>query len=152
MPLGGHGSPELVLKTGFSLREPQISPDGRWLAFTSDESGGLEVYVQPFRRLGERVRVSPGGGRRPKWRGDGKELFYLSPDSQLMAVDVREGISRPEVGMPTVLLPSGVVAQVWGLDDYAVTSDGQRFLVKTRVQEDGQRIHVLLNWTLPLKG
>jgi len=152
LPLEGNGPPRLVLQTGFSLREPQISPDGRWLAYASDESGRYEVYIQPFRRSGERVRVSPGGGGQPKWRGDGTELFYLSPNGQLMAVDIREGTFRPEVGMPTVLLPAGMVAQAWGLDDYAVTSDGQRFLVKTRVQEDGQRIHVLLNWASLLKS
>ena len=65
-----------------------------------------------------------------------------------MAVDVQEWASGPEVGMPTVLVPADVeVAQVWGAGDYAVTADGQRFLVKTRVEEDDRRIHVLLNWT-----
>jgi Tol biopolymer transport system component/tRNA A-37 threonylcarbamoyl transferase component Bud32 len=148
LPLDGDGSPELVLKTESSLRQPQMSPDGRWLAYMSDESGRYEVYVEPFRRPGQRVRVSPDGGRQPKWRGDGKELFYLSPDGQLMAVDVREGASGPDVGMPAVLVPADkAVARVWGRDDYAVTADGQRFLVKTRVEEEDRRIHVLLNWT-----
>jgi len=147
LPLDGGGSPELVLKTGASVRDPQMSPDGRWLAYMSDESGRYEVYVQPFRRTGERVRVSPDGGGQPKWRGDGMELFYLSLDGQLMAVNVRGGASGPEVGMPTVLVPAdGAVAQVWGVDDYAVTADGQRFLVKTHVEEDDRRIHVLLGW------
>jgi len=148
LPLDGDGSPELVLKTGSSLSGSQISPGGRWLAYASEESGRYEVYVEPFRRPGERVRVSSDGGRQPKWRGDGKELFYLSHDGQLIAVDVREGASGPEVGMPTVLVPAhGEVAEVWGRDDYAVTADGQRFLVKTRVEEDNRRIHVILNWT-----
>jgi Tol biopolymer transport system component len=148
LPLDGDGSPELVLKTRSSLREPHMSSDGLWLAYMSDESGRFEVYVEPFRRPGERVRVSPDGGGQPRWRGDGKELFYLSLDGQLMAVDVREGASGPEVGMPTVLVPADrAVAQVWGAGDYAVTADGQRFLVKTRVEEDDRRIHVLLNWT-----
>ena len=150
LPLEGDGSPELVLKTESSLREPQMSPGGRWLAYMSDESGRYEVYVEPFRQAGERVRVSPGGGSQPRWRGDEKELFYLSPDRRLMAVDVREGASGPEVGMPTVLVPAAalrVVVQESRLGDYAVTADGQRFLVKTRVEaDDGQRIHVLLNW------
>jgi hypothetical protein len=65
-----------------------------------------------------------------------------------MAVDVREGPSGPEVGMPTVLVPADkAMAEVWGSYDYAVTADGQRFLVKTRVEDDDRRIHVLLNWT-----
>jgi len=148
LPLDGNGSPELVLTTGFSLREPQMSHDGRWLAYMSDESGRFEIYVEPFRRPGERVRVSLDGGRQPRWRGDGKELFYLSLDGQLMAVDVQEGALGPEVGMPTVLVPADkAMAEVWGRDDYAVTADGQRFLVKTRVEEDDRRIHVILNWT-----
>jgi Tol biopolymer transport system component len=79
LPLAGDGSPELVLKTGFRLAEPRLSPDGRWLAYISDESGRWEVYVEPFRRPGERVRVSVDGGGQPKWRGDGKELFYRRP-------------------------------------------------------------------------
>ncbi len=151
LPLEGGGPPELVLETRFSLREPRLSPDGRWLAYASDDSGRYEVYVQPFRRSGERVRVSADGGGRPRWRGDGKELFYLSLDGRLMAVEVRRGISGPEVGIPVVLLPAGIVEQVWRLDDYEVTSDGQRFLVKTRVRDDGQRIHVLLDWTSLLR-
>jgi serine/threonine protein kinase/Tol biopolymer transport system component len=155
LPLDGDGSPELVLKTGSSrwgkwsvrLREPKMSPDGRWLAYTSDESGRYEVYVEPLLRPGERVLVSPAGGVAPMWRGDGKELFYVSRDGQLMAVDVREGASGPEVRMPSVLVSAdGPLALEWGSDGYAVSADGQRFLVKTRVKEDRQ-IHVLLNWT-----
>ena len=148
LPLDGDGSPELVLKTGSSLRAPQMSPDGRWLAYMSDESGRYEVYVEPFRQPGERMRVSHDGGLQPKWRGDGKELFYLSLDGQLMAVDVREGASGPDVGMPTVLVPADkAMVEMWGRDDYAVTADGQRFLVKTRIEEEDRRIHVVLNWT-----
>jgi Tol biopolymer transport system component len=148
LPMDGDGSPELVLKTGSRLLEAQLSPDGLWLAYMSDESGRFEVYVEPFRRPGERVRVSPDGGSQPKWRGDGKELFYLSRDGPLMAVDVREGASGPDVGMPAVLVPADrAVARVWGRDDYAVSADGQRFLVKARVEEENRRIHVVLNWT-----
>ncbi len=151
LPMEGNHSPELVLKTGSRLFDPQMSPDGRWLAYMSDESGRFEIYVEPFRRPGERARVSPDGGNQPKWRGDGKELYYISRDG-LMAVDVREGASGPEVGMPAVLVSAdGAVSQEWGFYDYAVTGDGQRFLVKTRVEEDDLRIHVLLNWPSLLK-
>jgi Tol biopolymer transport system component len=150
LPLEGDGSPELVLKTGFNLDEPQLSPDGHWLAYISAESGRYEVYVEPFRQPGERVRVSPDGGGQPKWRGDGKELFYLSPDGALMAVDVGEGASGLEVGIPTVLVPGDdlrAVLQGPDFDDYAVTADGQRFLVKRSAEEDiRQRIHVVVDW------
>ncbi len=138
------------MKNRFGLDEPQISPDGRWLAYISTESGRQEVYVQPFRRRGESVRVSTSGGGQPKWRGDGKELFYLSQDRSLMAVDVREGVTGAEIGIPAVLVPaSELKAVVQGLDydDYAVANDGQRFLIKTPVADRGsQRIHVMLNW------
>jgi Tol biopolymer transport system component/tRNA A-37 threonylcarbamoyl transferase component Bud32 len=150
LPLDDGGSPEVVLKSGLALDEPRLSPDGRWLAYISSESGQPEVYVEPFRRRGEKVRVSPDGGGQPRWRGDGKELFYLSPDGRLMVVDVREGARGPEVGLAMVLIPAEdlrAVVQGPDFDDYAVTADGQRFLVK-RPGEEGarQRIHVLLDW------
>jgi eukaryotic-like serine/threonine-protein kinase len=147
-PMAGNGAPEALLR-GFAADEPHVSPDGRWLAYISQESGRYEVYVEPFRRRGERVRVSVKGGGQPKWRGDGKELFYLSPDGALMAVTVREGATGPEVGIPGVLVPSAAlraVVQAPDFDDYAVTSDGKRFLVKRPVEEgEGPRMHVLVD-------
>jgi len=140
---------------GFAVDKPSVSPDGRWLAYISQESGRYEVYVQPFRRRGERVRVSASGGGQPRWRGDGKELFYLSLEGALMAVSVRDRSAGLEVGMPTTLVPAPELrAIVSGPDytDYAVTSDGQRVLVKRSVEEDSrQRIHVLLDWPSLLK-
>jgi Tol biopolymer transport system component/tRNA A-37 threonylcarbamoyl transferase component Bud32 len=130
--------------------EPQVSPNGRWLAYISSESERYEVYVEPFRRSGETLRVSPDGGGQPRWRGDGKELFYLSLDGRLMSVDVREGSSGLEVSIPRVLTPADqlrAVVQGPDYDDYAVTSDGQRFLVKRSVGANArQRLHVLLDW------
>jgi hypothetical protein len=129
-----------------TLDEPQVSPDGRWLAYISDESGDWEVYVQPFRRPGERLRVSVDGGGQPKWRGDGKELFYRSAGGPLVAVEVREGADGLEVGLPTELFEVGVVRRPQ-VDDYAVADNGQRFLVKIAVGEEaGDRIHVVTDW------
>jgi eukaryotic-like serine/threonine-protein kinase len=149
LPMDGSGPPEALMKDGFEVDEPQVSPDGRWLAYISTESGRFEVYVEPFRRRGERVRVSTNGGGQPKWRGDGKELFYLS-NGAMMAVNVREGATGPEVGIPVVLVSAEDLRAVTlapDFDDYAVTSDGQRFLVKRMVEEGKrQRIHVLLDW------
>jgi serine/threonine protein kinase/Tol biopolymer transport system component len=147
--LDGQGQPEALVK-GFNVDQPHVSPDGHWLAYISQESGGWEVYVEPFGRRGERVRVSTGGGGQPRWRGDGKELFYLSLDRALMSVNVRAGATRVEVGLPTTLVPArDLQAVVEGPDysDYSVSSDGQRILVK-RPAEGGERprIHVLLNW------
>jgi len=150
LSLDGDGPPEALLKDRFEIDEPQVSPDGHWLAFISRESGRYEVYVEPFRRRGERVRASVSGGGQPKWRGDGRELFYLSPDGALMAVDVRKGATGPDLGIPTVLVSAralGAVVEGPDFDDYAVTADGQRFLVKRSVEpRAGQRVHVLLDW------
>jgi hypothetical protein len=80
-----------VLQTEFFEGGGQLSPDGRWMAYHSNESGRHEVYVQPFLGPGERSRISRDGGNWPRWRGDGKEVFFVSEDRALMAVDVKAG-------------------------------------------------------------
>jgi hypothetical protein len=89
-----YGKVEPLLDARFRVDEPQLSPDERWLAYVSHESGRDEVYVEPYRRAGDRMRVSVDGGGQPKWRGDGKELFYTTPDNLLMAVAVRAAGER----------------------------------------------------------
>jgi hypothetical protein len=92
------------------------------------------------------VRVSVNGGGQPKWRADGKELFFVSRRNMLTAVEVQEEADRFEVGLPTELFEVPLVVRPQ-LDDYAVSSDGQRFLVKVPAEGDpGERIHVVLNW------
>ena len=154
LSLDGGGPPQPLVK-GFFVDQPHVSPDGRWLAFISQESGRSEVYVEPFHRRGERVRVSVNGGGQPRWRGDGGELFFLSLDGGLMSVAARNGATGLEVELPTTLIPAGTLqADINGPDftDYAVTSDGRRFLVKRPVDlGNRQRIHVLLDWTSLLK-
>ena len=149
VPLDGAGPPDALIR-GFGVDQPHVSPDGGWLAYISTESGRFEVYVQPFRRRGERMRVSANGGGQPRWRGDGKELFYMGLDGALMAVEVRSGATGLELGMPkTLVAAKDLQAVLVGSDynDYGVTADGQRFLVK-RAVEGGERsrIHVLLDW------
>jgi Tol biopolymer transport system component len=150
LPMDGAGPAEPLLKGRFAVDEPKLSPDGRWLAYISTESGRFEVYLEPFRRRGERVRVSSDGGGQPRWRGDAKELFYLSLDGRLMVVNVREGPTGPEIGVPATLVPADrlrAVVQGPDYDDYAVSTDGQRFLVKVRAgQAERQRLHVVVDW------
>jgi len=151
LPVEGDGPPEPVLESAFSVGGAQMSPDGRWLSYVSDESGRYEVYVEPFGRPDERERVSRDGGGQPRW-GDGTELFYLSDDGRLMAADVREGATGLEVGTPELLVPADALRAVVGMGplggDYAVAPDGQSFLVKMRVEGDvPQRIHVVTNWS-----
>jgi len=147
LPLAEDGTPEPVVhRAGHRLDEPQLSPDGRWLTYISNESGTWEVYVEPFRRRGERVRVSVDGGGQPQWRADGKELFYRKLDGPLVAVDVREAAGRLEVSLPTELFEAGVVGNAIQ-NNYAVSADGQRFLVQVPVESDRRRqMHVVLNW------
>jgi len=150
LALEGNGEPETIMEKGFGLDEPQVSPDGRWLAYTSQETGQWEVYVEPYRRGGPRVRVSPEGGGQPKWRGDGKELFYGAVDGRLMAVEVSAGDQRLEVGRPTVLFDAGATDA--RLDEYAPTADGERFLVKVPVENQvSRRFHVVVDWPSLLK-
>jgi eukaryotic-like serine/threonine-protein kinase len=150
-PLEGGGEAEVVLDLEAAMDEPQVSPDGRWLAYTSQESGEYDVYVQPFGRPGERVRVSRNGGGPPKWRGDGKELFYQAPDGMLMAVEVGEGTAGPAVSPPTALFDAGTFDV--NLDYFAVSSDGQRFLVRQPTGSDRKvQMHVISNWTSLLES
>lgn len=136
--------PVLVRKApaGF-INQSQFSPDSRWIAYHSNESGHFEVYVTHF-PTGERSQVSSGGGVQPVWRQDGRELYYLGLDGYLNAVAVRMG-DRPEFStrrlFSTGLLPSDNVEQ------YAASRDGQRFLLLKVVDDKNQsRIGVVLNW------
>ena len=147
VPAAG-GKPQQVLKTGYTLDEAQISPDGHWMAYMSDESGQNEVYLAPFDRSGERIQVSSTGGGEPKWRADGRELFYASLDATLMAVEVNTA-GELKVGIPTALFKAPVMRP--DFDDYAVTADGQRFLVKVPVDNLNGKIQLVINWNAGLR-
>ena len=102
--------------------------------------------MDPFRRKGERVRVSVAGAGQPKWRSDGKELFFASLSGRLMSVAFRSVADRPEVDLPKELFPIGGFSGP-DYDDYAPTADGQRFLVKMPVDAvRPTRMHVVTNW------
>ena len=113
----------------------QVSPDGKWLAYVSDESGDWEVYITPFPATGGKLQVSRGGGTEPRWRGDGKEIFYLSQNKQIMSVAVNSarGLST---GSPISLFQIRARAPVSSTDifSYDVTPDGQRFVVNQYVR------------------
>jgi serine/threonine protein kinase/Tol biopolymer transport system component len=129
------GTTRLLFKAAFDATGGQLSPDGRWLAFQSTESGEPEIYVQGFPDAGERIQVSTGGGSQAKWRGDGRELFFVSPDRKIMAADVRTG-PKLEVGAPHALFQTQILPLVEARNHYDVTRDGQRFLVNSRLEED----------------
>lgn len=153
LPLFGDRKPIPYLQTPVNERQGQVSPDGHWMVYASDESGTSEVYAQSFPVPGRKQRVSTHGGAHAKWRRDGKELFYLALDHTLMAVDVNTGPTL-EIGSPKPLFQTHTADEVAGQsrDHYAVTADGQRFLVDTVDEQAGRSgITVLVNWMAALK-
>ena len=130
----------------YEIGSARLSPDGRWLAYGSVESGALEIMVHDFPASGGRRQVSVGGGTQAAWRGDGKELFYISPDGKMMVSDVR---TEPvfEVGVPRVLFQTRILPLVEARNNYDVTADGQRFLINSRRAEDAALpITVIAPW------
>jgi dipeptidyl aminopeptidase/acylaminoacyl peptidase len=145
------GKPEPVVSTPAVEIEPQLSPNARWLAYTSDESGRMEVYVRPLRASGAPWLISTGGGSDPRWRDDGSELYYLSPDRALMVVSVKAAAVPLEASVPKPLFQTRASGPL-GLGvrfNYAVAPGGQRFLITADVPEAASSpINVVLNWTV----
>jgi Tol biopolymer transport system component len=147
LPMGGGRKPVPVVESSSMLDEAHVSRDGRWLAYSGYDSGQWEVYVQPFLRPGSRVRVSTNGGSQSRWRGDGKELFYLGLDGAMMSVGTTDPTSP---GAPRQLFK--VRLEFNAVDDqYDVTADGQRFLVVTPEGQQTTRLTVLSNWSSVLQ-
>jgi Tol biopolymer transport system component len=144
------------LDVSFSMTQGQFSPDGRWVAYTSNESKPrTEIYVQSFPADGRKFQVSSDGGTQPRWRGDGKEIFYIAHDGKLMAADVKTA-PRFEAVTPHALFDSQVPVNISTLVvRYAVAFDGQRFLVNTQRQQQTpgapDAITVVLNWMAGVK-
>lgn len=146
LPLVGDPKPMPWLQTRFAERSPRFSPDGRWIAYESDESGDPEVYVARTEGGGEKRRLSPAGGRLPRWRQDGKEMYYVTPNGSLMAVPIAPG-TRLEAGTPVQLFHVEAV-----IESYDVTPDGSRFLVSMPSEKLRESpIHVIVNWPATLK-
>ena len=146
-----------LLNSPFNEAHPQISPDGKWIAYVSDRSGWNEIYVKSFPAGDSTWPVSVGGGVWPRWRRDGKEIFYLNPP-RLMAVGATATGSTFESGVPHELFDSGVTLppHVTTLNLYAVSPDGQRFLFPIPAPNNtggiaSSSITVVLNWPAALK-
>ena len=152
MPMSGGDSnrePVPLLQTEFNEHLGRVSPDGRWIAYASDESGSNELYVRPFRSDGPTRRISANGGSEPKWRGDGKELFYLAADGSVVAVEVLAGPGL-DIGptLPLFKIRMGPTRN-FGFDvNYSVTRDGQRFVSRALAEESDSKstTTVILNW------
>ena len=152
LPLTGERQPRSYLATPFTETYGNVSPDGRWLAYQSDDADGrVEIYVQSFPEAGQKVRVSQGGGQLARWRKDGKELYYVAPDDKLMVVPVQTGTGFT-AGTPVALFTMGSYGRRTDRYMYDVSADGQKFLVIRQLEDASLRpLTVVQNWTELLK-
>jgi Tol biopolymer transport system component len=157
LPLHAGRKPVPIVHTPFDETDGQFSPDGRWIAYTSNESGRNEVYITEFDGArgasGGKWPVSNQGGRAPRWRRDGRELFYLAVDNRaIMAVEIRPAAGGIETGSPRELFTASMPGAS-GDTPYAydVTADGQRFLIQEPTDNQSSPLTVILNWQAKLK-
>jgi hypothetical protein len=153
-PADGAQKPYPLIQTQFMETCGQFSPDGRFLAYTSDETGAPEVYARPISRgsdgrlqvSGERWQISSGGGMQPRWGRDGHEVYYLGAGGQIMSVAVKEAARGLELGTPAALFRAPITADVNAMQ-YALAPDGKRFLLVVRSMSTApQPATVFLNW------
>ena len=154
LPMTGGEQPFPYIATEFEEAHAQFSPDGRWVVYTSNESGRPEVYVQSFPIGGGKWQISNGGGDQAQWRSDGKELFYVALDNSLMAVPIEVSGTGIDVGRPLLLFRTSI--PLGGITDdrnnYAASQDGQRFLINTLADATSmQPLILVLNWAGEIK-
>ena len=149
LPMDGDRKPFPFLTTSFATSWGQFSPDGRWVAYQSNESGRFEIYVRPFPGPGGQWTVSTSGGVYPRWSPDGKELFYLAPDGRLMAAPVVVRGATLNAAAPVALFQTRIVGGGAGIvgnrQQYDVASDG-RFLINVATESAPRPITLIFNW------
>ena len=155
-PLEGEREPEPVLATQYEERNAIFSPNGRWIALTSNRSGQTEVYVKPYPGQGGLVQISTDGGLEPMWARNGKELFYRNGEKMMVVPIETEPTFKAE--KPRVLFEGSYLYGYTAMtSNYDVTADGQRFVMVTEAPSTGSledlrgQIHVVLNWSEELK-
>ena len=141
---GNGAKVETLLKTDYSKDGPHVSPDGNWVVYNTDESGRWEVYLATFPAFTGRRQISANGGVQGVWRKDGRELFYLSLEGELLSVPIKPGLS-PEPGVPKVLFRTRIPVAAQ-LDQFAATADGQRFLVLESQEGASRPLTVVVDW------
>jgi serine/threonine protein kinase len=153
LPLAGNRKPFPVVQGSFGAASAQLSSNGRYVAYTSNETGREEVYVQTFPQPTGRWQISTSGGVQPTWRHDGKELFFLSLDQKLMSVDVNTTSGTLQAGIPKALFHTPLVLASYWRNIYVPSPDGQRFLMITPGSTTKQEpITVVVNWLALLKS
>jgi eukaryotic-like serine/threonine-protein kinase len=148
VPMHGDRTPVLLADTPYVEDQTQVSADGRLIAFNSDESGRWEVYIATFPAFTEKRQVSNAGGMQPRWRRDGKELFYLAADGTMMAAEVSTA-GQPMSRFPTALFQTHLSPSP-NVPQYDVSADGSRFLVLEPARTGGEPITFVLNWAAGL--
>nr|MDP9362245.1 hypothetical protein [Acidobacteriota bacterium] len=151
LPLDGKREPRVILRTPFVEDRPEASQDGQWIAYDSNETGRGEVYVRASSGAYQQWQLSSAGGSSPRWRADGRELFYLAPDGNVMsvAIDVAP-VFRPGTPKALFKLPEAPDRDTPVFED--ITPDGQRVLLNVPVTERSSvGFHVILNWRSLLK-
>jgi Tol biopolymer transport system component len=157
LPLIGDRKPKPFLNSEFAEAHPKFSPDGRWVAYASNESGRYEVYVQPYPERTGKWQISTGGGSYPRWARSGKEMFYMTAEGVLMAVDVHAEAPAFNAGAPRMLFSTRALFEDHnggGLHyTYDVSTDGMRFLINERATPANQAtpLTLVLNWQASLK-
>jgi Tol biopolymer transport system component len=148
LPLDGDRKPEPVIQTPFNERMARFAPDGRWIAYMSNESGGSEVYVQSFPVSGRKWQISTNSGVQPMWRGDGRELFFFSLNGDMMAVPISPSKDGGfEAGVPQKLFTALPTILYGARNAWNVAPDGQRFLIVNAVGKTNVApITVVVNW------
>jgi Tol biopolymer transport system component len=147
LPLFGDRKPFAFVQASFGARSARFSPNGRFVAYASNETGKVETYVQTFPQQTGKWQISPSGGVGPFWRRDGKELFYLAADGQLMAVPVNTDAASFQAGIPKPLFQPQIVPIANWRNIYFPSPDGQRFLMLTPTADaKPEPITVVVNW------
>ncbi len=150
LPLSGDRKPQVVFRTTFQKDQVRLSPDGRWVAYMSLESGQPEVYLAAFPSFTDRRQVSAGGGLMPRWRKDGRELYYVSLDRKVMAVEVKAGSTLETGAVKPLFQPQGGMGISTASYSWAVTGDGQKFLITERAGAANagaiEPINIVIDW------
>jgi len=147
LPVVGERKPKMLIQPPYVIDDVRFSPDNQWISYTSNESGRWEVYLASFPSFAQKRRISTAGGYRAFWKKDGKELFYLTLDGKLVAVDTKPG-STLETGVPKALFQTPL-RNFAGTVQYAVARDGKKFLVIEPGKSD--QVGVVLNWSAALR-
>jgi serine/threonine protein kinase len=144
------GKPFPIVQDAFDEKAPIISPDGKWLAYQSNESGRAEIYITAFPAGGAKWQVSSNGGTMPKWRRDGKELFFADPQDNIVAVDVNTSGNAVKLGAPHTLFQAVGIQRDFGPFD--VTADGKKFLINSgNLKEGTEPLTLVQHWPAELK-